>query len=47
MSTTTISVAITVGATTYRIEEVGDPTDVMFAMQVGRAVSLAMMKHEE
>lgn len=47
MTITTIDIRIQVGSTVHHLDEVGDPNDVMFALQVGRAVSLALIGHQE
>lgn len=47
MTTTTIDIRIIVGDQVYHLEEVGDPDDALFATQVGRAVSAALLGHRE
>lgn len=45
VTATTISIRVLIGSTEYSIGEVGDPEDVMFAVQVGRAVTKAIIDH--
>ncbi len=47
MSTTTIDIRIDLGGQVYHLEEVGDPDDALFAAQVGRSVSMALLGHRE
>ncbi|QQO39184.1 hypothetical protein SEA_RUDY_2 [Microbacterium phage Rudy] len=47
MTTTTIDVQVTLGGVTYKVAAVGDPADVMFALQVGRTVSEILLEHRE
>lgn len=45
MSTVPIEITIVVGEAQYAMHLVGDPADVMFALQVGRAVSSALIEY--
>jgi len=47
MSTTTVDIRIILGATTYHLDEVGDPNDAMFALQIGRTVAETLISHKE
>ncbi|UVG35358.1 hypothetical protein SEA_ZAGIE_5 [Microbacterium phage Zagie] len=47
MTTTTISVHLVIGSKVHDLTLVGDPADVMFATQLGRAISLTLLEHRE
>ncbi|WNM75114.1 hypothetical protein SEA_LONELYSOIL_3 [Microbacterium phage Lonelysoil] len=47
MTTTTISVHLVIGSKVHDLTLVGDPADVMFALQVGRTVSEILLEHRE
>ncbi len=44
-SSSVIEVVVTVDGTHYSQQMVGDPNDGMFATQVGRAVTVAIVEH--
>ena len=46
MATEAISVRLQVGGDVYMIDLVGDPSDTMFAVQVGNSVASALITHD-
>ena len=45
MSAEAIDLRLTIGGAVYTLTAVGDPTDGMFAINVGRGVSEAIISH--
>lgn len=45
MSAEAISIVVTIGGAAYSVDIVGDPDDVMFAVNVGRAVTETLVTH--
>lgn len=46
MAVEAITVQVQIGAGRYVLDLVGDPSDAMFAVQVGNAVASALITHE-
>lgn len=46
MTTATVEVIIIIDGTTYSSFAVGDTSDVMFAFQVGKGVTMALLEHK-
>lgn len=46
MTAEAISIRVQIGATTYTLDEVGDPKDAMFAVQLGRTIAEAIIAYE-
>lgn len=45
MTATTIEVTVLIGDQPYNLQMIGDPDDVMVALNVGRAVTTCLIEH--
>ena len=47
MSAEAIDLRLTIGASVYKLTAVGDPNDALFAFNVGRGISEALLAHAQ